>query len=91
MTTTVYDVTHGGLGASLTDAQYRALDRVRNALTAELSRHAAVDDPRGASPSAVARRAGDTLTDVRALLGRLVDDGDVVAVGVGRRARYRTA
>jgi hypothetical protein len=86
---TVFDVTYGGLGATLTGAQARELDRVAAALTAVVSALDAAWDYRGATPSRVAARAGVSLLDAGRLLERLVTDGAATRTGAGRFRRYR--
>lgn len=87
---TVFDLTRDGLHDRMPDALMAAMDRVELALTQECSALAAGGDTRGALPSAVARRAGESLTDTRVFLGRLVDTGAATRhTGAGRTARYR--
>lgn len=86
---TVFDLTRDGLHDRMPDALMAAMDRVELALSQECSALAAVGDTRGALPSAVARRAGESLTDTRVFLARLTADGAAVRAGEGRSARYR--
>jgi len=86
----VYDLTRDGLHDRMPDALVAAMDRVELALTQECSVLAAGGDPRGALPSAVARRSGESLTDTRVFLNRLVDMGAATRhAGTARTARYR--
>lgn len=86
---TVFDLTRDGIHDRMPDALVAAMDRVELALTQECSALAAGGDTRGALPSAVARRAGESLTDTRVFLARLATGGAAVRVGEGRSARYR--
>lgn len=86
---TIFDLTHEGLGQRMPDALVAAMDRVELALTQACTALAAVGDRRGATPSAVARRSGESLADTRRFLARLATDGAAVQVGEGRSARYR--
>lgn len=85
----VFDLTRDGLHDRMPDALVAAMDRVDLALNQECSALAATGDPRGATPSAVARRSGESLEDTRLFLARLAADGFAVRVGEGRSTRYR--
>lgn len=88
---TVFDLTRDGLHDRMPDALVAAMDRVELALTQACSALAAAGDVRGATPSAVAVRSGESLADTRLFLARLAADGVAVEVGSGRTVRYLPA